>query len=332
MYVKKLAPFDPGADPALSAGGARHGRRGYPSPHRGFSRAVEAAGARPEVLHGHRQRRGDLHLVGHGRDGSRGIQSVLRRATRLSWRRPASSASAGCRSPRAFGLDVTVIEEPYGDAVAPERVAEALARRSRRPGCIRTGDGNFDRRFARRQVDGEPRFARRTRSLWWTRITGLGTSQLDIDGWGLDVVIGGSQKAVMIPPGLAFASVSQKAWERREQGQAAATTIWICCKHAAGLGKRRIAVYSGDFAAAGAGRGTALHPRAGPRKSDRERATAGARHARGGRGARPGAVRATQPVGRRDCDPPAEGDRFRRDRQGATASASAPSSPTARAR
>ena len=43
-------------------------------------------------------------------------------------------------------------------------------------------------------------------------ITGLGTSDLRIEEWGLDIVIGGSQKAVMIPPGLAFASVSEKAW------------------------------------------------------------------------------------------------------------------------
>ena len=43
-------------------------------------------------------------------------------------------------------------------------------------------------------------------------ITGLGTQPLDIDGWGLDVVIGGSQKAFMIPPGLAFLSISPKAW------------------------------------------------------------------------------------------------------------------------
>jgi aspartate aminotransferase-like enzyme len=35
---------------------------------------------------------------------------------------------------------------------------------------------------------------------------------LDIDGWGLDVVIGGSQKAFMIPPGLAFLTISPKAW------------------------------------------------------------------------------------------------------------------------
>ena len=43
-------------------------------------------------------------------------------------------------------------------------------------------------------------------------ITGLGTMPLDIDRWGLDVVIGGSQKAFMIPPGMAFLSISPKAW------------------------------------------------------------------------------------------------------------------------
>jgi aspartate aminotransferase-like enzyme len=43
-------------------------------------------------------------------------------------------------------------------------------------------------------------------------ITGLGTQPLDIDGWGLDIIIGGSQKAFMIPPGLAFIAVSPKAW------------------------------------------------------------------------------------------------------------------------
>ena len=39
---------------------------------------------------------------------------------------------------------------------------------------------------------------------------------LDIDGWGLDVLIGGSQKAFMIPPGLAFLSISAKAWKLGE--------------------------------------------------------------------------------------------------------------------
>jgi aspartate aminotransferase-like enzyme len=39
---------------------------------------------------------------------------------------------------------------------------------------------------------------------------------LDIDGWGLDVVIGGSQKAFMVPPGVAFLSISPKAWKLSE--------------------------------------------------------------------------------------------------------------------
>jgi len=43
-------------------------------------------------------------------------------------------------------------------------------------------------------------------------ITGMGTMELDVDGWGLDVLVGGSQKAFMIPPGLSFVSVSPKAW------------------------------------------------------------------------------------------------------------------------
>src|SRR5205814_2655014 len=47
-------------------------------------------------------------------------------------------------------------------------------------------------------------------------ITGLGTTRFDVDGWGIDVIIGGSQKAVMVPPGLAYCAVSQRAWSRME--------------------------------------------------------------------------------------------------------------------
>ena len=47
-------------------------------------------------------------------------------------------------------------------------------------------------------------------------ITGVGTMPLDIDSWGLDFVISGSQKAFMLPPGLALLAISPKAWERME--------------------------------------------------------------------------------------------------------------------
>jgi len=47
-------------------------------------------------------------------------------------------------------------------------------------------------------------------------ITGLGTTHFDVDAWGIDVLIGGSQKAVMMPPGLAYLSVSERAWTAME--------------------------------------------------------------------------------------------------------------------
>jgi aspartate aminotransferase-like enzyme len=47
-------------------------------------------------------------------------------------------------------------------------------------------------------------------------ITGLGTTHFDVDAWGIDVIIGGSQKALMIPPGLAYAAFSERAWKRME--------------------------------------------------------------------------------------------------------------------
>ena len=48
-------------------------------------------------------------------------------------------------------------------------------------------------------------------------ITGLGTTHLDVDGWGVDFIIGGSQKALMMPPGLAYCAVSERAWKRMEK-------------------------------------------------------------------------------------------------------------------
>jgi aspartate aminotransferase-like enzyme len=50
-------------------------------------------------------------------------------------------------------------------------------------------------------------------------ITGLGTTTLDVDKLAIDIIIGGSQKAVMVPPGLAYCAVSQRAWQRMESSR-----------------------------------------------------------------------------------------------------------------
>ena len=48
-------------------------------------------------------------------------------------------------------------------------------------------------------------------------ISGLGASDLQTDAWKVDIALAGSQKALMVPPGLAYAAVSEKAWKVVEQ-------------------------------------------------------------------------------------------------------------------
>ena len=116
---------------------------------------------------------------------------------------------------KAYGLDATVITMPYGQAVRPEQVATALAAEPGAKGVFlqasETSTG------AAHDVRAIAAAVRQTGAILVVdAITGLGTMPLDIDGWGLDVVIGGSQKAFMIPPGLAFLSISPKAWKLAE--------------------------------------------------------------------------------------------------------------------
>jgi len=113
---------------------------------------------------------------------------------------------------KAYGLDAVVLSVPYGKVVSPEEVQRALAQNPAAKGVFvqasETSTG------AAHDVRAMGRAVAATDAIFVVdAITGLGTMPLDIDGWGLDVLIGGSQKAFMIPPGLAFLSISPKAWK-----------------------------------------------------------------------------------------------------------------------
>jgi aspartate aminotransferase-like enzyme len=114
---------------------------------------------------------------------------------------------------KAFGLNSVVLEEPYGSVVSAARVEEALkANPDARGVFVQASETSTG---AAHDIQGMAAAVRNSDAILVVdAITGLGTMPLDIDGWGLDVVIGGSQKAFMIPPGLGFLSVSRKAWER----------------------------------------------------------------------------------------------------------------------
>jgi aspartate aminotransferase-like enzyme len=112
---------------------------------------------------------------------------------------------------KAFGCHVDVVKAPYGETVSLEQVKAALKPDTRVVYMQATESSTG----ARLDVEGVAKLVRGTDALLVVdAITGLGTTHFDVDGWGLDVMIGGSQKAVMIPPGLAYLSVSDKAWSR----------------------------------------------------------------------------------------------------------------------
>ena len=120
---------------------------------------------------------------------------------------------------KAWGMKATVLTAPYGDVVKPEAVESALQQNKNIRGVFvqasETSTG------AAHDVQAMGLAVKKTDAIFVVdAITGLGTMPLDIDGWGLDVVIGGSQKAFMIPPGLAFISVSPKAWAFAETAKA----------------------------------------------------------------------------------------------------------------
>ncbi|HUN96660.1 MAG TPA: alanine--glyoxylate aminotransferase family protein [Bradyrhizobium sp.] len=119
---------------------------------------------------------------------------------------------------KAWGMKATVLSAPYGDAVKAEAVEQALAHNSNLRGVFvqasETSTGT------QHDVKSMGLAIKKTSAIFVVdAITGIGTMPLDIDAWGLDVVIGGSQKAFMIPPGLAFLAISQKAWSMADSSK-----------------------------------------------------------------------------------------------------------------
>jgi aspartate aminotransferase-like enzyme len=120
---------------------------------------------------------------------------------------------------KAYGIESVVVEAPYGQAVP---IAE-MKKHLESSGAFRavfiqatessTGVRN-DIELLGKAVSALPDCC-----YVVDAITGLGTTELHPDEWGVDIMIGGSQKATMIPPGLAFASISEKAAKAMEKSK-----------------------------------------------------------------------------------------------------------------
>ena len=116
---------------------------------------------------------------------------------------------------KAFGCAVDVLSVPYGQTFSLDEVRQKLTLEIRAVYMQSTESSTG----ARHDVKGIAQLVRSVGDetlLIVDAITGLGTTHFDVDAWGIDVIIGGSQKALMIPPGLAYCAVSERAWKRME--------------------------------------------------------------------------------------------------------------------
>lgn len=116
----------------------------------------------------------------------------------------------------AYRLSVELYEYPWGEAADPQVIAGLLREKPDIKGVFvthsetSTGIVN-DVQAIGEVVSGTPAI------LVVDSISGAGALELRTDAWNIDVLVTGSQKALMTPPGLAAAAVSEKAWEYVEK-------------------------------------------------------------------------------------------------------------------
>jgi aspartate aminotransferase-like enzyme len=127
-------------------------------------------------------------------------------------------ASAGnfgerwCKLVRAYGIEPVHVAHEWGERLDPARIGAAAEEAETAAVFVTQSETSTG------VVHDIEAIAARTAPtgavLVVDAVSSLGGVELATDAWGVDVVVAGSQKALMTPPGLAFASVSPRAWLR----------------------------------------------------------------------------------------------------------------------
>ncbi len=114
---------------------------------------------------------------------------------------------------KAYGIEAIPIDVDWGKAVDPKRIHKALeSNPSIRAVYTQASETSTGVKHPIREMAEIVKKYEET-VLVVDAITGIGVFDIPMDEWGIDVLISGSQKALMLPPGLAFAALSDKAWK-----------------------------------------------------------------------------------------------------------------------
>src|SRR5258708_3502397 len=211
--LKKKSPFPPGPPPPLPQ--AQTAMASYSAPHRTaefralFTRVLadlkEFIGTKSDVL--------VLSASGTGfMEAS--VSNLTSPGDRVLVLTAGKFGERWTSLTKAFGCSVETVTAPYGETFSLNEVRRKLTPEMR---CVYV-QATESSTGARHDVVGIAKIVRALPDTLFVvdAITGLGTTRLDVDAWGIDIIIGGSQKALMIPPGLAYGAISERAWQRME--------------------------------------------------------------------------------------------------------------------
>ncbi len=113
----------------------------------------------------------------------------------------------------SYGLHTEIIDIPWGKTVSPEEISRYLQKNKNIKALLVSA---CETSTATNQPIEEISKVLKNNSeilLIVDGITGLGSMHLPMDQWNIDVLIGGSQKSFLLPTGMSFIALSQKAWK-----------------------------------------------------------------------------------------------------------------------
>jgi aspartate aminotransferase-like enzyme len=110
----------------------------------------------------------------------------------------------------AYGLTVRTVEYEWGRRIVPDEVARALAERPVNAVLLTQSETSTGVIQPIRELAEVANAAGAL--VVCDVVSSLGAVPFELDGWGIDVAIGGSQKALSASPGIAFAAISERAW------------------------------------------------------------------------------------------------------------------------
>jgi aspartate aminotransferase-like enzyme len=224
LSARSLAPHSPHAGqahpddprPHPGAGNRPAGDGAPPIGHRSadFQKIVKRTTEQLQWLH---QTTGDvLVITGSGTAAMEaGIINVLSKGDRVLCGDNGKFGERWVKLAQAYGLDVQVIKAEWGQPLDPEAFRAALEADTAKAikAVILTHSETSTGVINDLETIAQHVRAHGTALTIADCVTSLGACNVPMDAWGLDVIGSGSQKGYMMPPGLSFVAMSERAWE-----------------------------------------------------------------------------------------------------------------------